>query len=131
MLILAAEAGMANLPNLTVTSGSTAEMNFTDTDGTPIRWCVFGMSDPASLNPNPRFMTVESGPFKVINGTLYDSRVSFIGNLTVGKAWFRIANVNVNDSNTYKLRCVLVAGGFQYPTMVLEVLPGQYSVHRI
>jgi hypothetical protein len=119
---------MANLPKLTVTSGSTAEMNVTDTDGRLINWCLFGISDPASANPNPRLLGVQSDPFKVINaGTTYDKRVSFIGNVTVGKAWFRIANVNVKDSNTYNIRCHVNNQNLYSPTMVLEVLPGKYS----
>jgi hypothetical protein len=37
----------------------------------------------------------------LMSGGHHDSRISFLGNASLGHAWFRFDNVNVNDSGTY------------------------------
>ncbi|XP_031564755.1 uncharacterized protein LOC116300122 [Actinia tenebrosa] len=39
----------------------------------------------------------------LINVTDYDDRVKYIGNASLGQAWFRFDNVGVNDTGTYSV----------------------------
>ncbi|XP_031564767.1 uncharacterized protein LOC116300128 isoform X2 [Actinia tenebrosa] len=38
---------------------------------------------------------------KKINSTSYAGRVSFVGDMSKGQAWFKITNLNINDTNQY------------------------------
>ncbi|XP_031549028.1 uncharacterized protein LOC116286621 [Actinia tenebrosa] len=125
MKIKDSDASMpAILPNQTVTSGSTVEIKATDDAGTKYRWCSFGIWHADDFNPNPKILGVinYSGKSDVTHGPGYDSRVSFFGDLNVGKAWFRITDVKEEDSNRYEMRCYSNQGKFYYPAMELKVL---------
>ncbi|XP_031552313.1 uncharacterized protein LOC116289506 isoform X2 [Actinia tenebrosa] len=55
--------------------------------------------------PDPQFISVNGCNGKVhlnkdIDATL-KKRVEFIGNLTIGRAWFVLKNLTVNDTNEY------------------------------
>lgn len=124
----------ATLPKQTVIAGSTVEMKATDSTGAKYNWCVFGISSPDHINPHPNFLTVDNykndNMVVKINGSTYNSRVSFVGDLNIGKAWFRITDVKVADSKTYKIRCFGTSGEFYYPKMELEVSPGKLDFKR-
>ncbi|XP_031550380.1 uncharacterized protein LOC116287822 isoform X2 [Actinia tenebrosa] len=130
MKIKDSDASMpATLPTQTVTSGSTVEIKVTDDAGTKYRWCVFGIWNADDINPNPWLSDVNNykgeNEVEVIPGTAYDGRVSFFGDLNVGKAWFRITDVKEEDSNRYKMRCNSNQGKFYHPVMELKVLPAE------
>lgn len=41
--------------------------------------------------------------FNTSEGWRYRTRVFFVGNITAGHAWFKITNVEENDTNTYQV----------------------------
>ncbi|XP_031555416.1 uncharacterized protein LOC116292276 [Actinia tenebrosa] len=55
--------------------------------------------------PDPQFISVNGYNGRVyINENIGDTlkrRVEFLGNLTIGRAWFVLKNLTVNDTNEY------------------------------
>ncbi|XP_031555136.1 uncharacterized protein LOC116292038 isoform X2 [Actinia tenebrosa] len=61
-------------------------------------------------------------PDTKINSTSYAGRVSFVGDLTKGQAWFKITNLNINDTNNYMAK-IRVRG-----TSFYKYIPAQLTV---
>ncbi|XP_031551821.1 uncharacterized protein LOC116289070 [Actinia tenebrosa] len=121
----------AYLPKQTVTRGSTVEIKATDDAGTKYRWCVLGIWNAAHGYLNPRLLQVlnysKKNQAKVMPDTGYESRVSFFGDLDVGKAWFRVTDVKEEESKLYGIRCYSDQRKVYYPVikMKLKVLPAE------
>ena len=56
-----------------------------------------------------------------LNSSSYAGRVSFVGDLTKGHAWFKITNLNINDTNQYMAN-IYIAAGYQYFPVKLTVV---------
>ncbi|XP_031574438.1 uncharacterized protein LOC116308193 [Actinia tenebrosa] len=60
---------------------------------------------------------------KKINSTSYAGRVSFVGDLSKGQAWFKITNLNINDTNQYMARIAIQdASDYKYVPVQLTVI---------
>ncbi|XP_031552656.1 uncharacterized protein LOC116289860 [Actinia tenebrosa] len=72
-------------------------------------WGVRDGDTNADLNPRLYRVFNPGGAFPdtKINSTTYAGRVSFVGELTKGQAWFKITNLNINDTNQYMARVIL------------------------
>jgi len=124
-------ADIKDLSNITVTSGGSAVFKFTEQKGFKLTWCMFGVAKAGVSSPTPDFLRVEyndtTKQTSTKNGSLVDDRVSSIGNMSIGQAWFKIDNVKPADTKTYKVRCnVVVPYNEQHTaTAVLEVPNGK------
>ncbi|XP_031564764.1 uncharacterized protein LOC116300126 isoform X3 [Actinia tenebrosa] len=80
-------------------------------NSTAMSEATWGVRDGDSNDLNPRLYRVfnpgSAFPDTKINSTSYAGRVSFVGDLTKGQAWFKITNLNINDTNQYNARIFL------------------------
>jgi len=70
------------------------------TSVTPIQYAKWGTK-------NTVFIVVDSSVVHLnpaLANTRYYGRVSFVGNLTAGHAWFKISNLTIRDSDGYAVQ---------------------------
>ena len=65
----------------------------------------WGLKDPVSNSFKTKFIYTDISPTVAVQpgvaNTAYKGRVSFVGNLAAGHAWFKITSLSVSDTNTY------------------------------
>lgn len=71
----------------------------------------------------PIFVYADLTPSEDIYDTPYKERVSFVGNLSAGKAWFKLTNVTLSDSHDYlaEIREKVASGKANFLTTKLMV----------
>lgn len=65
----------------------------------------FGLLQDGLMKPQLAYMSDGYGPVFGIDSdadvSRYKGRLSFVGDLSKGHAWFKIANLNIQDTNQY------------------------------
>ncbi|XP_031572391.1 uncharacterized protein LOC116306463 isoform X2 [Actinia tenebrosa] len=94
---------------IVVETGENAIFNFSTKNGNPILAAQFGLKGEGEYL-KAKFIIVtqlhgiECGKdFNSSEGYRYRNRIFFVGNITAGRAWFKITNVEENDTNTYQV----------------------------
>ncbi|XP_031569745.1 uncharacterized protein LOC116304193 [Actinia tenebrosa] len=57
---------------------------------------------------------------KKINSTSYAGRVSLVGDLSKGQAWFKITDLNINDTNQYMAQ-IFTQGSSDYEYVIMQL----------
>ena len=88
-----------------------------------VNWGITNLT--ASENVAPKFIYADiSGAVNIQPGvasTSYNGRVSFVGNLTAGRAWFKITNLIASDTNTYAAEITEAGQAGQFSPVTLQV----------
>ncbi|XP_031569747.1 uncharacterized protein LOC116304196 [Actinia tenebrosa] len=96
-------------------------------NSTAMSEATWGVRDGDTNYLNPRLYRVLSSfgefPDTKINSTSYAGRVSFVGNLSKGHAWFKISNLNISDTNQY-MALIMLQGekSYRYIATKLDVI---------
>lgn len=102
------DSAIVNIQPITRNVGEFADFLW-NASVTPIVGSQWGLVDPSGYNaPKPLFISIVFGENVSFSNDLdtvvksYKNRVHFIGNLSIGRAWFRITDLNINDTNQYR-----------------------------
>ena len=118
--------------------GQNVTLMWNTTNNKPIKSAIFGISheglaDPQFINVNTLTGKVHYNP-KMCEA--YAGRMDFVGELASGLAWFRIKNLQLNDTNEYLARITVDVDKVKSYTVRLtvrqpKVIQVQHGKHSI
>ncbi|XP_031574436.1 uncharacterized protein LOC116308191 [Actinia tenebrosa] len=96
---------------------------FTTNTSTNITEAVWGIRDGDTSNFKLVLIAVDRFSEQIRYNAGYDGRVSFVGDLSKGQAWFKITNLNINDTNQYTARIILQGtSSYKFSVIRLNVI---------